>query len=345
MPRQPVNHSNQPTMRDVARLANVSQSTVSRVLNRTPSPIPVREETRHRIMEAVEQLGYHPNAYARSLRGKKARMVAIMIADITNAFYHPIVRAVQDMARDRHYDVMIANSDHLRANEELFCESLLRRPVDGVIAAPYHLSGGELGELMRRTGAAVACLGQHIEHPEIDVVYAEDGQATYEAVRWLIEQKGHQRIAYIGVNMDFPAGARRYEGYRRAMSEAGLPMPSEYWQQGDWSMESGGKAMRALLSLPCPPTAVLGCNDGMALGALLAALEMGRRVPADVAIVGFDNIPASSWIQPRLTTIAQYPTEIGRHLARTVFERIEGKYEGAARRIEVPCRLIERESV
>jgi LacI family transcriptional regulator len=344
MATEPRSRPGQPTVRDVARLAGVSQSTVSRVLNHVQSPIPVREETRQRILEAAQTLGYQPNVYARSLRGQKTRMIAMMIADITNSFYHPMVRAVQDMARYHHYDVMIANSDHLRENEELFCQAILRRPVDGIIAVPWHLNGDELAELTRRTGAAIACLGQHIEHPDIDVVYADDGEATYQAVRWLIERKGHREIAYIGVDMAFAAGARRYHGYRRAMTEAGLPMPPEYLQQGDWSIDSGAPAMRALLGLPAPPSAVLACNDSMALGAVLAAQELGRCIPQDIAVVGFDNIPACLWIRPRLTTIAQYPTDIGGQLAKAVFERIEGEYRGPARRVEIPCRLIERES-
>jgi len=170
MPRKPELSSGKPTMCDVARLANVSQSTVSRVLNETPSPIPVGPETRQRIFNAVEQLGYHPNIYARSLRGQKTCMIAMMIADISNAFYHPMVRAVQDAAREHGYDVMIANSDHQRANEELFIESIMRRPVDGLIIVPHHLSEDELHLLMQRTGAAITCLGQHIRHPHIDVV-------------------------------------------------------------------------------------------------------------------------------------------------------------------------------
>jgi LacI family transcriptional regulator len=341
---EPRSRPGQPTVRDVARLAGVSQSTVSRVLNHVQSPIVVRETTRQRILAAAEELGYQPNVYARSLRGQKARMIAMMIADITNPFYHPMVRAVQDMARLHHYDFMIANSDHLRENEELFCQAILRRPVDGIIAVPWHVDGDELAQLFRRTGAAIACLGQHIDHPVIDVVYARDDDATYEAVRWLIERKGHRKIAYIGVDAAFAAGARRYQGYRRAMTEAGLSMPPEYLQRGDWSIDSGGPAMRALLDLPAPPSVVLACNDSMALGAILAAQELGRRIPEDIAVVGFDNIPAGSWIRPRLTTIAQYPAEIGGQLAKAVFERIEGGYRGAARRVEIPCRLIERES-
>jgi DNA-binding LacI/PurR family transcriptional regulator len=331
-------------MRDVARLADVSQSTVSRVLNQTPSQIPVSDETQQRIYQAVEQLGYHPNAHARSLRGQKTRMIAMLIADVSNAFYHPMVRAVQDVAREHEYDLIIASSDHRRENEEHFCQSIMRRPVDGLIIVPYHLSEDELEELLRRTGASIACLGQHIQHPQIDVVYGNDGEATYDAARWMIEVRGYREIGFIGVNPALLAGVRRYDAFRRAVDEAGLTVPAEFFQESDWSVEGGGRAMRALLDLPSPPRAVFACNDNMAIGAILAAQELGRIVPDDIAVIGFDNIAAGSWIRPRLTTVAQYPIEIGEQLARALFERIEKKYMGPGRRVEVPCRLIERES-
>jgi DNA-binding LacI/PurR family transcriptional regulator len=331
-------------MRDVARLANVSQSTVSRVLNRTPSPIPVGEETQQRIFDAVEQLGYHPNAYARSLRGQKTRMIAMMIADISNAFYHPMVRAVQDVAHEHMYDVMIANSDHRRENEELFFEAIMRRPVDGLIVVPYHLGEDRLDELLKRTGAAIACLGQHIQHPQIDVVYGNDGEATYDAARWMIEARGYREIGFIGVNPSLSAGVRRHDAFLRAIGEAGLSAPDAFFQESDWSVEGGGRAMRSLLALSSPPRAVFACNDNMAIGAILAAQELGFVVPDDIAVVGFDNIAAGSWIRPRLTTVAQYPAEIGEQLAGALFNRIEGRYDGPGLRVEVPCRLIERES-
>jgi LacI family transcriptional regulator len=129
--------SKPPTMRDVARIAGVSQPTVSRVLNDAPSAIPVSEETRQRVLAAVKELKYRPNMTARSLRTQQTQMIALMIADISNAFYHPIARAVQDIARQHDYDVIIANSDHQLDNERHFLEAVTRRPVDGVIMSPF----------------------------------------------------------------------------------------------------------------------------------------------------------------------------------------------------------------
>lgn len=148
----------------------------------------------------------------------------------------------------------------------------------------------------------------------------------------------------IGVSGHNQASARRRSAYERTMQHAGLETPSEYEQFGDWSPESGCRAMQQLLTLPDPPTAVFACNDLMAIGAQEAVQQEGLRVPDDVAIVGFDDIPAASWVRPRLTTIAQCPGKMGELLAKALFERIEGEYDGPGRRIEVPLHFVERES-
>lgn len=334
------------TMRDVARAANVSQSTVSRILSpaSSSSKVLISEETREKVLAVVKELGYHPNQYARSLRGKKNHMIGMLIADISNPFYHPLVRAVQDVASQYHYSVMIANSDHLHDKEILFCESLLRRPVDGAIIIPYHLTDDDFQDLIERTGMAISAIGNHIQHPEVDVTYADDTKASYEAVRWLIEQRGHKRIAMLHSSLKYPVTIRRQGAFRQAMQDAGLSVPSEYIVEGDWSTEFGRTAIAALMKLPEPPTAVFAAADTIAIGALEMAEEMNYRVPEDIAIIGFDDIPASSWVRPRLSTVAQYPGEMGTLLAKALFQRILGEYSGPSRRYEVPCRFIERES-
>jgi DNA-binding LacI/PurR family transcriptional regulator len=334
------------TMRDVAQAANVSQSTVSRILNpsASKSKVPISEETKGKVLAVVKELGYQPNQYARALRGQKNHVIAMMIADISNPFYHPMVRAVQDVASQYHYSVMIANSDHLHEKEMLFCESLLRHPVDGAVIIPYHLTDDDLQNLMERTGMAISAVGNHVQHPEVDIVYADDAKASYEAVCWLIEQRGHQRIAMICASHKFPVIIRRYGAFQRAMENAGFSVPAEYVVEGDWSPESGRRAIQSLLALPTPPTAVFAASDTIAIGALDAAEKMNYRVPEDIAIIGFDDIPAASWVRPQLSTVAQYPGEMGTLLTKALFERIRGEYNGPSRRFEVPCRFFERAS-
>lgn len=332
------------TMRDVARKAHVCQSTVSRILSGASSNIPISEETRQKVLSTVQEMGYRPNQYARSLRGSKVHVIGMVIADIGNPFYHPMVRAVQDIALQNGYDVMIANSDHTREKEMLFCESIQRRPVDGVIMIPYHLTDQDLDELMARTGVAISVVGNHIQHPDVDVIFADDFKATYDAIRWLIHTKGHQRIAMVHASHDFPVTVRRFNGFRQAMEEANLPVPEEYLIEGGWDVQSGQKAIQRLLSLPHPPTAVFCASDTIAIGALEMAETMHVCVPQEVAIMGFDNIPEASWVRPRLTSIAQHPEQMGVYLATSLFERLRGEYNGPGRRYEVPCELVVRDS-
>src|SRR5258708_33773606 len=210
------------TMRDVAQLAGVSQSTVSRVLSNSSSVVPISKDTYERVMQAVEQLGYHPNLTASSLRRQRAFMVAVLVADISNSFYHSITRAIQDVAHEHGCDVLIANSDHVYENEQLFLRAMIRRPVDGIILVPYHLTVDEIDQVIQRTGASVSVLGSHIVHPHIDTVGCADDKATYDAVRWLIQTKGYRDIGYIRVPLSFHAGFRRFNAYAAAMHDCGL---------------------------------------------------------------------------------------------------------------------------
>ena len=332
------------TMRDVGRAAGVSQSTVSRVLTPTSTSLPINEATRRRVLAKVKELGYHPNQYARSLRGKKSHMIAIMVADITNPFYHPLVRAVQDVAVQHRYDVMIANTDHTREKEELFYESVLRRPVDGAILVPYYLDADDLDNLMTRTGVFIAAVGKHVQHPRIDLSYSDDARATYDLVSWLIKTRGHRRIALICADLTFPVTVGRVDAYRKALADAGLTVGLEDIVPGDWTFETGQRGLRELMALPDPPTAIFAASDTIAIGALEEAETMHLRVPQDIAIVGFDDIPEAQWVRPRLTTVAQDPSEMGRRLAEALFERIETNPAHERQVFEIPCRFIERET-
>lgn len=343
-PARPPRRLEAVTMRDVGRAAGVSQSTVSRVLTSTSTSLPINEATRRRVLAKVKELGYHPNQYARSLRGKKSHMLAMMVADITNPFYHPLVRAVQDVAVQHRYDVIIANTDHTREKEELFFESILRRPVDGAIVVPYYLGADDFDNLMTRTGVTIGAVGKHVQHPQIDLSFSDDARASYELVAWLIKARGHQRIAMVCADLTFPVTVGRVDAFRRALADAGLSVAPDYIVTGDWTFETGQRALRELMALPEPPTAIFAASDTIAIGALEEAESMHLRVPDDVAIVGFDDIPEAQWVRPKLTTVAQDPSEMGRLLAQAVFERIEAGPTRERQVFEIPCRFIERET-
>jgi LacI family transcriptional regulator len=338
-------NSKPPTMRDVARLAGVSQPTVSRVLNDAATTVTISEETRQKVLAAVKELKYRPNMTARSLRTQQTQMIALMIADVSNAFYHPIARVVQDIAREHDYDVIIANSDHHYENEKHFLEAVTRRPVDGVIMVPIHLSDEEIDRFITLTQTPVVVIGVQIKHPQVDVVWANDEKATFEAVTWLIEQRGYSQVGFLGIPDTYPPGPRRWRGYQRAMQQAGLPIIPEFVSlKSDFTLEGGRRAARELLTQQSWPPVVFAVNDLMAIGLILELQDAGYSVPDDIAVMGFDDIPEASIIRPHLTTMAQTPAEIGRELATALFDRIEGRETGPKRILECPCILMPRQS-
>ncbi len=332
------------TMKDVARLAGVSQPTVSRVLNNTATTIPVSEDTRRRVLAAVKQLGYRPNMTARSLRTQRTQMIALLIADISNGFYHPIARAIQDVARLHDYDVLIANSDHLYESEKHFCEAVIRRPVDGIIAVPIHLSEDEIDRLITLTRTPFVALGQHIQHPDVDIAYVDDYAATRAAITWLITERGYETVGFLGVPDEYPPGPRRWQGYCDALQALGLPVDPRFVYQGDFSLEAGRQTAQKLMREKVWPRAVFAINDLMAIGMILELRAAGHAIPDEIAIMGFDNIPEATIITPTLTTIAQDPLDIGQKLASALFDRIEGRVSGPRRVLESPWALIPRES-
>lgn len=345
MPRNKTGHSSKtPTMQDVARLAGVSQSTVSRVLSDTTSLVPVSDETKEKIFNAVAQLGYQPNLIARSLRTQHTQMIAVMIGDISNAFYHPIVRMVQDIASSYDYDVLISNSDHVYENEKNFLNTVLRRPVDGIIMSPHRLSTEDLDAFIKRSHIPIVGIGAQTQHPLIDVIGGTSEPATYQAISWLIH-KGHRRIGFIGVADDVSPGPPRLRGYQRAMADAGLIVEPGFVQKVEFTLAGGQQAMRLFLQQSEPPTAIFACNGLMAIGAMDVAQEAGYRIPDDFSLIGFDDIPEASIVRPKLTVIGRDLSAIGRQAIELLLERINGEVTGEGRYFQSEWTLIERASV
>jgi DNA-binding LacI/PurR family transcriptional regulator len=238
---------------------------------------------------------------------------------------------------------MITNSDHLYRLEKQFLSAVSRRPVDGVIAVPIHLTHHDIDQFVRQTHTPMAVLGQQIQHPQVDVVYGDDESAIYATTNWLINQQGYKQIGFVGVPEDLPPGPRRFHGFERAMRDLNLPILEQHIVESDFTLEGGKRAAHKLINAGDLPDVLIVLNDLMAIGVILALQDAGYVVPDDVAVVGFDNIQESTIIRPSLTTIAQDPYDIGGHLSRLLFERIEDNTI-PARRIETKLKLIQRNS-
>lgn len=331
-----------PTQADVARLANVSQAMVSYVLN-DHAAVSIPNATRQRILEAIETLGYQPNRSARSLRTSKTFTIAVIIPDISNPFYPAFVRGVQDVADQRDYDVITYNTDGLANKERKCIQSILEGHVDGVIAVLFHLTARDLFPLLDRHNPVVRLEATRKMAGErsLDNIYLDNVAAARTAVSYLIG-KGHQRIGMLAGQQ----GPTNYRvvGYRQALEMAGIPAQEPLIQPGDFNEQGGYHAMQALLQLSEHPTAIFAANDLMAMGAYLAIKAAGLRIPQDMAVVGFDNIPTARLVSPPLTTIAQFQQDIGHRAAEMLFERLNDTAPPGGRSEERPHELIIRES-
>ncbi len=331
-----------PTQEDVAKLAGVSQSAVSQVLNHNDFAIP--EETRHRILGAMDQLEYVPNKFAQSLRTQKTFMIASIIPDITNPFYPAFQRGIQSVTNQKNYDLIIYDTDEKEENEKRSLMSLERAGVDGAIVSLFHHGVEHLRPLIEQGIPVVYWRGRPLEKDLIiDLIFVDNVAMAKTAVSYLIG-KGHTRIGMIAGLEDTPPRQDRIRGFCEALKEHNLPLDEILIQDGDFTETGGYQGMKKLLSLKPRPTAVFAANDLMALGAMLSIREAKLRIPEDIALVGLDDIPAAKLVHPPLTTISQMQEDIGRTAAEMIFERIEGTAPDESRLVEMPYKLIVRES-
>lgn len=315
---------------------------VSYVLNANTA-VSVPEETRARVLAAMQELGYVPNRAARSLRTNKTLTIASIIPDIANPFYPAFVRGIQDVADHHGYDLIMYNSDGAADKERKCLHSVAQGRVDGVVGVFFHASARHLAGLLEQGIAVVrleAARKQAGELP-LDNIFVDSLAAAEDATSFLLT-RGYRRIAMLG-NTPGPGDARQ-QGYRRALQAAALPLREEYIIPCDFTEAGGNQGMQTLLALPAPPDAVFAANDVMALGALAAIDAAGLRVPTDIAVMGFDDIPLARQLNPPLTTVSQFQTQLGQRAAELLLERLSGAYTGPGRSQEMPYEIVVRKS-
>lgn len=334
--------SKQATQADVARLAGVSQATVSVILNGKDASIP--DETRQRVQDAIEALNYIPNRAARTLRTSKTNTIACIIPEITNPFYYPAVRGIQDVAETYQYDVMFYNSDLDVKKERKLLRSMQYSNVDGLVGFIGHLSRDDFRPLLDQGIAIVKSELEHVDYGDlpIDTVYVDNMKASLEAVNYLIKQ-GHQRIGLLDSGVSTPRDFR-IRGYRAALIQHGIPFDEALVVGGNFTYESGYEKTQELLALDTRPEAIFAANDLLAIGAIKAIQDAGLDVPQDIAVMGFDNIPSSRFITPALSTVEHFPQLFGERAAKLLFERLSGNAPQHGRHIELPFELVLRQT-
>lgn len=325
------------TIRDVAQRAGVSTSTVSHVINGTRFVSP---ELAERVREAMAELRYQPNALARSLRRRETLTLGMVVPDNANPFFAMMARTVEDTCYRQGYSLILTNSEGDLGRELANINVLVAKQVDGLILAAVGLSSRDLQRVLRQVPTVV--VDRELSGIQADTLLVDNFDGGYQATRHLIEL-GHRRIGCIaGPSVTTPS-AERVTGYRRALSEAGLPYEETLVVRGDFQFAGGYEGAQALLSLPEPPTAIFACNDLMAVGAIAAAAALGRRVPDDLSVVGFDDTILASYITPALTTVAQPIADIGRLATEMVLQRVQAPTDPPVRRV-LPTRLVVRQS-
>ncbi|WP_329187780.1 LacI family DNA-binding transcriptional regulator [Actinacidiphila glaucinigra] len=326
------------SIKDVASRAGVSVATVSRVLNDHPA---VRPDTRTRVLEAVAELGYRPNAVARSLRTDQTRTLGLVISDVLNPFFTELARSVEDEARALGYSVIIGNADERPEQQDHHIRTLLDRRIDGLLVSPTD-GGSPLILDAVRSGTPMVFVDRWIPGIGNDVpVVRTDG---FDAVRDLVAHLhglGHRQPAIIAGPAATTTGRERVRAFREALAAFGLPLPDEYIGQGDFQADSGRRAIARFLDLPVPPDVVFAADNLMALGAMDEIRARGLRVPDDIALAAFDDIPWFLHTDPPITAIAQPTGDLGRAAVRSLIDRVEGR---PAPSVTVSARLVVRRS-
>ncbi|MCL6547502.1 MAG: LacI family transcriptional regulator [Alicyclobacillus sp.] len=287
------------TIQEVAQRAGVSTATVSRVLNNSGL---VSEDTRRRVLSVVEELNYRPNSAGRSLRINRTHLVMVVLPDITNPFFSKIVRSIERTAAKHGYDVLLYETADDERGESKVKEFVSARKVDGVIHLSARAQLDVFQSVYEDVPLVLAC--EYIDHVDLPSVSIDNIAAAMDATRHLIEL-GHRDILFVNGPASIILCRDRMRGYRIALEQKGIPFRQELAWYGDFTMQSGYRAVGQALAKGIGFTAVFCANDAMAFGAMKALDERGLEVPGHVSVVGFDDIEFSSYSRPPLTTITQ----------------------------------------
>ncbi len=320
------------TLEDIARLAGVSRSTVSRVVNNHPS---VRAEVRERVWQVIREVGYQPHAAARSLATRRSEIIGLVIPEavstlFTDPFFPLLIRGITDACYEHGYHLMLALFSTPDQEADLYNRLLKSRYLDGVVLASTRVDDPLVGRLLN-DGIPFVSVGRH-DDARVSYVDVDNVAGARMAVDHLIRQ-GHARVATITGPLNMAAGRDRLEGYRMALMSHHIAVDERYVVEGDFTENGGMVGMSRLLALDERPSAVFVASDTMAMGALRAIRQAGMRVPEDIALVGFDDVPQAAYLDPPLTTVRQPIERMGAMAVRLLVDII-------THRVDIPQRVI-----
>lgn len=333
--------TNSPTLKEVAQRAGVHVTTASRALNPATSSL-VNPATMRRVQAAARELRYQPNAMARGLKTARSMSVGVMIPDLTNPLFPPIVRGIEDVLAASGYTTLIANTDNDTDRQVTLFDTLRARQVDGLIVATAHREDGLFVDA-HREGTRIVLVNRRVDSSDIPSVTGDDHDGIAMAVRHLIDL-GHRRIAHVAGPQDTSTGRGRLRAFRQAFDDAGLTVDPGFVVEAKGFTEiEGARATRAMLDAGKLPTAVLAGNDMIALGCLDVFSERRLRCPQDVSLIGFNDMPFIDRLTPPLSTVHVPHYQIGAEAARMLLDRL-GNPDLPTKSITLPTTLVLRES-
>ena len=326
------------TMGDVARLAGVSVSTVSHVLNETRK---VNATTRERVESAIAETGYRRNVVARSLAAGRTHTIGLSISALTNPYFGSLMHAIEERLSAAGLVMFLGDSHDDPAAERRVVDSLLDRQVDGIIVAPSADAEQKTIPTIQANGTPFVLIDRGVEIP-CDQVAPENVESAARLTEHLLDL-GHRRIAVVRGLAGITSSTERVDGFLRAMADRGVEVDPRFVLDGHSRVDDAEHAVRAALSAPDRPTAIVSLNNSMTIGTVKAARALGLDIPSDVALVSYDDFEWSDLFEPRLTAAGQDVGTMGRAAVDMLLERIDG-YDAPARRVQVPTSFHHRNS-
>ncbi|MCD9023564.1 LacI family DNA-binding transcriptional regulator [Cohnella silvisoli] len=326
-------------IKDVAKHAGVSVTTVSRVLNGEKY---VKDDLKSRVNRAIEELGYAPSQIARSLVRKKTNLIGVIVPDLTSSFYSTILSSIEEMASANDYNLLVCNISEDIDKELKYLNVFQEMRVEGIIIMHEKINEPIRNFIHKIKIPVIFSSVKPMDQKFVSVII-DDYQASYEATKYLIEL-GHETIGFIGGDMrDITSGQNRYSGYRNAMTDAGTKLVFEHIRFGDYKVKSGYDQMKELLSVEHPPTAVFAVSDDMAVGAMNCIRDHNLRVPEDISVMGFDGSQLTELVRPTLTSMEQPIQQMGKVTMDVLLKQIAGETISMSD-VVLEHRLVARES-
>jgi len=326
------------TLKMVAERAGVSVNTASRAINNRPE---INLETKKRVLQIAKELGYIRNAAAVALRTKKTGTIGVVIADNRNPFYAEVLNGMEEAARGKNYHIILANTQRDYKKEEEAINLLLAKRVDGLLITPVQDRDDDIKNLID-ANIPFVIVGRDFENIEVEAVYNDEVKGGFLATEYLIKKR-HKRIALVDGFLYKSPARGRLEGYKKALKKYGIPLDDDLLSVGDIDVKDGYERTKQLFEKELDFTAIFAYNDMMAFGAMQAIKEKGLRIPEDIGLVGYDDIPFSSLISPALSTIRLKKQELGAESVKLLLSRINGNRK-KAKKIMLDVELITRET-